>query len=105
MFKWLRRVVVRDKKPIDEDANRILAKPSNWSEPPFEPDPIAELVRIVGEAHDDPRSRNDTGAPSSLSDLNVKSLISLEFVFLARKIKLNDINMLSVKRTSSPTDC
>ena len=43
--------------------------------------------------------------PSSLSDLNVKSLISLEFVFLARKIKLNDINMLSVKRTSSPTDC
>ena len=44
-------------------------------------------------------------APSSLSDLNVKSLISLEFVFLARKIKLNDINMLSVKRTSSPTDC
>ncbi len=42
---------------------------------------------------------------SSLSDLNVKPLISLEFMFLARKIKLNDINMLSVKRTSSPTGC
>ena len=34
---------------------------------------------------------------SSLSDLNVKPLISLEFVFLERKIKPNDINMLSVK--------
>ena len=42
---------------------------------------------------------------SSLSDLNVKSLISLEFTFLARKIKPNDINMLSDKRTSSPTGC
>jgi hypothetical protein len=40
---------------------------------------------------------------SSLSDLNVKSLISLQIVFLMRKIKLNVINMLSVKRTSSPT--
>ena len=57
------------------------------------------------------RPADESAAPvtlaetSSLSDLNVKSLISLEFVFLARKIKLNDINMLSVKRTSSPTDC
>ena len=42
---------------------------------------------------------------SSLSDLNVKSLISLEFMFLARKTKLNDINMLSIKPTSSPTGC
>jgi len=43
--------------------------------------------------------------PSSLSDLNVKPLISLGFMFLTRKIKLNDINMLSVTRTSSPTGC
>jgi hypothetical protein len=26
-------------------------------------------------------------------------------MFLSRKIKLNDINMLSVERTSSPTGC
>jgi pimeloyl-ACP methyl ester carboxylesterase len=43
--------------------------------------------------------------PSSLSDLNVKSLISLELMFLTRKRKINDINMLSVKRTPSPTGC
>jgi len=43
--------------------------------------------------------------PSSLSDLNIKSLISLEFMFLTRKTKLNDINMLSITPTSSPTGC
>ena len=37
---------------------------------------------------------------SSLSDLNVKPLISLGLMFLARKTKFNDINMLSVTRTS-----
>jgi len=42
---------------------------------------------------------------SSLSDLNVKSLIPLEFMFLPRKTKLNDINMLSITPTSSPTGC
>jgi len=32
-------------------------------------------------------------------------LISLEFMFLTRKTKLNDINMLSITPTSSPTGC
>ncbi len=61
MFKWLRglREVT---KPIAEDANRIVAKSSERREPPCDVDPIEELVRIVGEAHDDPRSRNDAGA-------------------------------------------
>ncbi len=59
------------------------------------------LSKIAGRIYGDDAAR----ISSSLSDLNVKSLISLKFVFLARKIKLNDINMLSVKRTSSPTDC
>jgi len=49
----------------------------------------------------------DCGRPSSLSDLNVKSLISLEFMFLIsdEKTKLNNINMLSITPTSSPTGC
>jgi len=32
-------------------------------------------------------------------------LISLEFMFLTRKTKLNDINMLAIMPTSSPTGC
>ena len=42
---------------------------------------------------------------SSLSDSDVKALISLELMFLARKTKLNNINIFSIKRTSSPTGC
>ncbi len=50
MFKWLRnrREATRS---VAEDANRILAKSRDQSEPPSDPDPIAEFVRIVGEAH------------------------------------------------------
>ena len=48
MFKWLRGL--RDEtKRIAEDANRIVVKSSERSEPPSDLDPIAELVRIVGE--------------------------------------------------------
>jgi hypothetical protein len=36
---------------------------SERREPPRDVDPIEELVRIVGEAHDDPRSRGDVSAP------------------------------------------
>ena len=63
MLKWLRGL--REKtKPIAEDANRIVAKPSERSEPSCDPDPIVELVRIVGEAHlDDPRSHSDADPP------------------------------------------
>ena len=36
---------------------------SERRETPRDVDPIEELVRIVGEAHDDPRSRGDVSAP------------------------------------------
>src|SRR5271165_3970191 len=62
MFKWLRGLR-EETKPIAADANRIIAKSSEQGEPPCDVDPIEELVRIVGEADDDPRSRNDAGAP------------------------------------------
>ena len=61
MFKWPRGF--REKaKPIAQDANRIVSKSSEQGEPPCAVDPIEELVRIVGQTHDDPRSRNDAGA-------------------------------------------
>jgi len=60
MFKWLRGPR-EETKPIAADDNRIAAKPSERGEPPRDVDTIEELVRIVGEAHDDPRSRNDAG--------------------------------------------
>ena len=44
-------------------------------------------------------------ASSSLSDLNVKLLISLQFVFWVLKENCNDINMLAVRSASSPTGC
>jgi len=62
MFKWLRGLRA-ETKPIAEDANRIVAESSEPGEPPCDMDPIEELVRIVGETHDDTRSRNDAGAP------------------------------------------
>lgn len=43
------------------DAGRIVTKSSERGDPPCDADPIEVLVRIVGEAHDDPRSRNDAG--------------------------------------------
>ena len=61
MFKWLRGSR-EDRKPIAADANRIVAKSSERGEPPYDVDPIEELVCILGEAHDDPRSRNNAGA-------------------------------------------
>ena len=42
---------------------------------------------------------------SSLSDLNVKSLISLKFAFSSLTENCNDINMLSISRTPSSTGC
>jgi hypothetical protein len=56
MFKWLRGLR-QETRLIAADANRMVAKSSEWGEPPCYVDPIEELVRIVGEAHDDPRSR------------------------------------------------
>jgi hypothetical protein len=62
MFKWLRRQRSAT-KPVTADAYRIVAKSGNQTEPPSDPDPIEELVRIVGESHaDDPRRGNDAGA-------------------------------------------
>src|SRR5271166_2051059 len=50
MIKWLRtrRETARSGA---KDANRIQAKSSERGNPPSDPDPIAEFVRIVGEAH------------------------------------------------------
>jgi hypothetical protein len=62
MFKWLRGLRA-ETKPIAADANRIVARSSERGEPPCDVELIEELVRVVGEAHDDPRSRNDAGAP------------------------------------------
>jgi hypothetical protein len=49
MFKWMR---TRHKATpsIAENADR-LAKSSDQGETPSDPDPIEELVRIVGETH------------------------------------------------------
>jgi hypothetical protein len=46
MFKWLRGLR-EQKKPIAEDANRIVAKSSECSEPLRDVDPIEELVRSI----------------------------------------------------------
>jgi hypothetical protein len=62
MLKGLRGLC-EETKPIAEDANRIVENSSERGEPPCGVDPIGELVRIVGQTHDDPRSRNDAGAP------------------------------------------
>jgi hypothetical protein len=37
---------------LPPDANRIVAKSSERGEPPCDVDPIEELVRIVGHAHE-----------------------------------------------------
>ena len=47
MLKWLRRRREARRRAV-EDAAR-LAKRSDQSEPRSDPDPIEELVRIVGE--------------------------------------------------------
>ena len=57
MLKWLHGLR-EETKPVAADGTRIVAKSSERGEPPCGVDPIEELVRIVGEAHDDPRSRN-----------------------------------------------
>jgi len=62
MFKWLRRRRARARN-VAEDADRIVARSGDWSELPSDPDPIAELVRILGESHvDDPRLRSEADA-------------------------------------------
>jgi len=42
---------------------------------------------------------------SSLSDLNSKSLISLQFAFSCLTENCNDINMLAIRSPPSPTGC
>ncbi len=61
MFKWLRRLR-NEIKVNDKDASPAVAKSSGRVEPPCDADAVEELVRVVGEAHDDPRSHNDRGA-------------------------------------------
>ena len=46
-----------------------------------------------------------TGNASSLSDLNSKSLISLQFAFSGLEENCNDTNMLAIRDTPSPTGC
>ena len=54
MLSWLRNRREATGS-VAEDASRIVPKSSDQGEPPAHPDPIAELVRIVGEPHaDDP---------------------------------------------------
>jgi len=50
MFKWLGRRRETTRR-VAGDTDRIVARSADWSEPPSDPDPIAEFVRIVGEAH------------------------------------------------------
>ena len=50
VFEWL-RLRSRTTQRVAEDADRIVARSADCSEPPSDPDPIAEFVRIVGEAH------------------------------------------------------
>jgi hypothetical protein len=69
---------------------------------------LAPLPQEVGCRHDptisvyDDASPNGTlasashGLPSSLSDLNSKPLISLQFAFSGLKENCNDINMLAI---------
>jgi hypothetical protein len=70
MLRWLRRRREARRRVV-EDANR-LRKPAGQSEQPSGPDPIEELVRIVGES--DPgerrvRPRPRTGAQSARRNL------------------------------------
>ena len=61
MFKWLRTRREATRRVV-EDANLIVVS-TTGGEPPSDPNPIAKLVRIVGESHiDDPRPRGDAGA-------------------------------------------
>ena len=48
---------------------------------------------------------NIAGRSSSLSDLNSKSLISLQFAFSCLTENCNDINMLAIRSPPSPTGC
>ena len=55
MLKWLHCLVSRRRRV--EDENR-LAKKSDQGEVPSDPEPIEELVRIVGESEpSEPRAR------------------------------------------------
>ena len=61
-LKWQRRQ--RDAtRAVSDDANRAVAKLGDRGEPLPELDPIAELVRILGEPHEnDLRPHDDAGA-------------------------------------------
>jgi hypothetical protein len=87
MFSWLRGLR-EETKPIAADANGTVAKSSERGEPARGLDPIEDLVRIVGEAHDDPRSRNDAGAPRTgarrIRPLRPESVLSM--TLLARSV-------------------
>jgi hypothetical protein len=72
IFEWLCGLR-EETKPIAADANRIVAKSSERGELPrgagwrvrttfLDVDPIEEPGRIVGQTHDDRRSRNVAGA-------------------------------------------
>jgi hypothetical protein len=61
MFKWLRRR--REAALRDAEYAERLRKRNDNGESESNPDPLEELVRIVGEAHvDDPRNRRAVGA-------------------------------------------
>jgi hypothetical protein len=58
MFKWLHWRRKAMTHSVAEEADRIVTKLSNRGETPSAPDPIAEVVRNVGETHaDEPRRR------------------------------------------------
>ena len=69
LLRWRREAIGRE----DEDANSIVRKSNDLGEQSFEPDPIAELVRIVGESPPD-HSRPRPSArrpPHALADKSV----------------------------------
>jgi hypothetical protein len=70
---------------------------------------LADWRRTLTEVPPRPqlRSRENFGPidASSLSDLNAKSLISLQFALSNHKRNRNDINMLALISAPSPTGC
>jgi hypothetical protein len=62
LFKWL-RTRLRARRIAAEDPDRVLARRGDHGEARDDLDPIAELVRIIGEREvGDRRPRADAGA-------------------------------------------
>ena len=93
MFKWLRqRREARQREAVD--ANR-LTKPSNQGEPLSAPDPIEELMRVVGE-FDASNGRSSTSRPPVTSSMPCRAVASAATVG-ARRSKETRLKSAKVK--------